>query len=89
MCEREREGRGGCKIPGSHIWHQSAWSIKTEVIPVVTAALKNVASALESYLDKLPGNHRLTPLLKAAVLGSAHILRTNLDLPRPTFTNNR
>ena len=48
---------------------------------IVIGALGNITSELEGYLNKLPGNHRLAPLLKAALLGSAHILRKILDLP--------
>jgi len=57
------------------------WHVKTEVIPVVIGAMGAHTKRLEGYLEKIPGTHRKPELVKAALLGSAHILRRILDLP--------
>lgn len=56
------------------------WNGRTIVIPLVTGALGNIRSELAGYLNKLPGNYRPAPLLKAAFLDSAHSLHKILDL---------
>ena len=61
---------------------QRLWNLrKVEVVPVVIGALGATTSSLENYLARVPGEHRVPPLLKAALLGSAYILRRSLDLP--------
>lgn len=57
------------------------WNVKAEVVPIVIGALGAYSPKLEEYLAKIPGNHRKPQLVKAALLGSAHILRRILDLP--------
>ena len=60
---------------------QRMWDVKAKVVPVVVGALGAVTNNLESYLGQIPGNHEVRPLIKTALLGSAHILRRVLDLP--------
>jgi alkylhydroperoxidase/carboxymuconolactone decarboxylase family protein YurZ len=57
------------------------WKAKIEVVPVVIGALGAYSPKLENYLEAIPGEHSIPRLLKAALLGSAHILRRVLDLP--------
>ena len=57
------------------------WNVKTNVVPVVIGALGAHTGRLNEYLDQIPGKHNLPQLVKAALLGSAHILRRTLDLP--------
>ena len=60
---------------------QRMWDVKAKVVPVVIGALGAVTNNLEAYLEQIPGDHRVRPLIKTALLGSAHILRRVLDLP--------
>ena len=56
--------------------------MQAEVIPIVIGAMGAHTTGLEGYLSKLAGEHRKSELVKAALLGSAHILRRVLeDLP--------
>ncbi len=57
------------------------WNTSATVIPIVIGALGAHTAKLQSYLDKIPGDHHLPELVKAALLGSAYILRRTLDLP--------
>lgn len=60
---------------------QRLWNVRTRVIPVVIGAMGAHTDKLSGYLDTIPGTHRKAELIKAALLGSAHILRRILDLP--------
>ena len=60
---------------------QKLWNVKATVVPVVIGALGSHTPELESYLEKLPGNQNKASLIRAALLGSAHILRRTLNLP--------
>ena len=55
---------------------QKMWHVKAKVVPVVIGALE----LHQQRLRNIPGNHDARPLLKVALLGSAHILRRVLDL---------
>jgi len=55
----------------------STSQVRNPIIPIVIGTL---ASNLHSNLQQLPGKHTIQPLLKAALLGSAHILCKDLDL---------
>ena len=57
------------------------WNAKAAVVPVVVGALGAYTPRLKNYLEAIPGEHNIPQLLKAALLGSAHILRRVLDLP--------
>ena len=57
------------------------WNCQAEVVPVVVGALGSTTPKLKRYLSSIPGEHRIPQLTKAALLGSAHILRRILDLP--------
>lgn len=57
------------------------WNVRAQVIPIVVGALGAHSTRLREYLDLIPGDHRKPELVKAAILGSAHILRWTLDLP--------
>ena len=57
------------------------WNVRVEVVPVVIGALGAHTPKFVKYLDRIPGHHHVPELLKAALLGSAHILRFVLDLP--------
>lgn len=60
---------------------QRMWNVKAQVVPVVIGALGATSPEIEKHLKNIPGKHDVRPLLKAALLGSAHILRRILDLP--------
>ena len=60
---------------------QRLWNVKAQVVPVVIGALGSTTSDLPKHLEKIPGRHRPAALVKAALLGSSHILRKTLDLP--------
>ena len=57
------------------------WNVKTQVIPIVIGAMGSHSNRLQDYLSKTPGTHRKVELVKAALIGSAHILRRVLSLP--------
>ena len=57
------------------------WNCQAEIVPVVVGALGSTTPKLKKYLSSIPGDHRTPQLIKAALLGSAHILRRTLDLP--------
>ena len=60
---------------------QRMWNIKARVVPVVVGVLGATSPGIEKHLDNIPGKQDVRPLLKSALLGSAHILRKVLDLP--------
>ena len=60
---------------------QRMWNVKARVVPVVVGALGATSPGIEKHLDNIPGKQDVRPLLKSALLGSAHILRKVLDLP--------
>ena len=58
------------------------WNLKSiNVIPIVIGCLESFSSNLLKYLKELPGKHPIAPLVKTAILGSAHLLRRVLGLP--------
>ena len=60
---------------------QKLWNVKATVVPVVIGALGSHSPHLSQYLEKIPGCHDIAKLVRAALLGSAHILRKTLNLP--------
>ena len=60
---------------------QKLWKIKAKVVPVVIGGLGATSKEIGKHLANIPGKHSVAPLLKAALLGSTHILRRVLDLP--------
>ncbi|KAJ8040969.1 hypothetical protein HOLleu_15434 [Holothuria leucospilota] len=60
---------------------QRMWDVKAKVVPVVVGALGATTQNLDKHLEEIPGIHKAPDLLKAALLGTAHILRRFLDLP--------
>jgi len=58
------------------------WNLKSiKVIPIVIGCLGPFSPNLLKYLKGLPGKHPIVPLVKAAILGTAHLLRRVLGLP--------
>jgi len=56
---------------------QQIWKLQTiKFVPIVIGVTGSFAKNLQNYLDELPGIHKLGSLLKAAILGSAHLLRS-------------
>jgi hypothetical protein len=45
------------------------WNVKTKVIPVIIGATGTISKAFRKYLSNIPGNHKVTELQKAAILG--------------------
>ena len=60
---------------------QRLWNVKAQVVPVVIGALGSTTPDFPKHLEKIPGKHIPAALVKAALLGSFHILRKVLDLP--------
>jgi hypothetical protein len=57
------------------------WGVKAEVVPVVIGALGAVTKKHEAHVRSIDENIRLKDLQKAALLGTARILREVLQLP--------
>jgi hypothetical protein len=51
------------------------WNVKTKVIPVITGATRTISKSFRKYVSNIPGNQELKKLRKAAISGTAHILR--------------
>ena len=79
ICEKEREKID--KYQDLKLEMMKLWNIKVKVVPVVIGALGAHTGKLSGYLAQIPGQHNIPQLIKAALLGSAHILRRSLDLP--------
>jgi hypothetical protein len=45
------------------------------MIPVITGATETISKSFRKYVRNIPGNHEVKELQKAAILGTAHILR--------------
>jgi hypothetical protein len=54
---------------------QRIWNVKTRVIPVIIRATGTTSKSFRKYVSNIPGNHVFRELQKAAILGTAHILR--------------
>ena len=54
---------------------QGMWNVKTKVIPVIIGATGTVPKSFRKYVSNVPGKHEVKELQKAAILGTAHILR--------------
>jgi len=51
------------------------WNVKTKVIPVILGATGTISRSFRKYVSNIPGKHGVKELQKAAILGTAHILR--------------
>jgi hypothetical protein len=51
------------------------WNVKTKVIPVTIGATGTISKSYRKYPSSMPGEHYVKELQKAAVLGTAHMLR--------------
>jgi len=54
---------------------QPTWNVKARVIAVITGAIGTISKSFRKYVSDIPGNHDVKELQKAAILGTAHILR--------------
>jgi len=54
---------------------QRMWNVKAKVIPVIIVATGNVSESFRPYVRNIVANHAIKELQKAAILGTAHILR--------------
>jgi hypothetical protein len=50
-------------------------NVKATVIPVIIGASGTISKSLRQYLSNIQGKHEIKELQKAAILGTAHILR--------------
>ena len=65
-----------------HLELQKIWNLRCiKFIPIVIGALGSFTPNLLNNLEVLPGAHKIGPLLKAALLGSAYLLRRSLSIP--------
>ena len=56
------------------------WQFKVKVVPVVVGALGTIPKALEKHLKEIGTSVRVKLLQKAALLGTARILRKTLEI---------
>jgi len=54
---------------------QRMWNIKLKVIPVIIGATGTISKSFTKYVSNIPGKHVVKELQKAAIFGTAHILR--------------
>jgi len=54
---------------------QRMWNVKIKVIPVIIGATGTISKSFRKYVSNIPGNHEVKELQKAAILGTAHIIR--------------
>jgi len=54
---------------------QRMWNVKTKVIPVIIGATGTVSKSFRKYVSNIPGKRKVKELKKAAILGTAHVLR--------------
>jgi len=54
---------------------QRMWNVKTKTIPVIMGKTGTISKSFRKYVSNIPGNHVVKELQKAAILGTAHILR--------------
>ena len=54
---------------------QRMWNAKTKVIPVIIGATGTISKTFRKYVSNIPGNLEVKELQKAAILGTAHVLR--------------
>jgi hypothetical protein len=64
---------------------QSTWNVKTKVTPVIIGATATISKSFRKYLISVPGKHDIKELYKAAILGTAHILRKVLSRSTKEF----
>jgi hypothetical protein len=55
------------------------WRLKCKIIPVTNGDTGMVTKGLKKNLEAISGNHLTDSLLKTAVLGTSHIIRTVLQ----------
>jgi hypothetical protein len=55
---------------------QRMWNVKARVIPAVIGATGTISKSFRKYVSNIPGNHDVKELQKTAILGTAHILRS-------------
>ena len=61
---------------------QKIWNLRCiKFIPIVIGALGSFIPNLLKNLEVLPGAQKIGPLLKAALLGSAYLLRRSQSIP--------
>jgi len=51
------------------------WNVKTKVIPVILGATGTISKSFRKYVSNIPGKHEVKELQRAAILGTAHVLR--------------
>jgi hypothetical protein len=51
------------------------WNAKTKVAPVIIGTTGTISKFFRKYLSNITGKHETKELHKAAILGTAHILR--------------
>jgi hypothetical protein len=54
---------------------QRIWDVNAKVIPVITGAAGSFSKSFRQYLSNIPGNHESDELQKAAIFGTALIIR--------------
>jgi len=54
---------------------QRMWNVNTKVIPIIIRVTGTISKSFRKYVSNMPGKHEVKELQKAAILGTAHILR--------------
>jgi hypothetical protein len=71
-CDKERSGEDSKIHLTVKIEHM--WNVKTNVMPVITAAIGKISKYFIKYLTNVSGKH-IKELQETALLGAAHTLR--------------
>jgi hypothetical protein len=52
------------------------WNVKTNVIPVITAANGTISKSFRKYLSNITGKREIKQTQKTAILGTLHVQKT-------------
>jgi hypothetical protein len=51
------------------------WNVKTKVTTLIIGATGTISKSFRKYLSSILGKHEVKEIQKAAMLGTAHVLR--------------
>jgi len=71
----KKEAEKSLKYKDLTIEIQRMWNVKPKVIPVIIGATWSISKSFRKFESNIPGRHEVKELQKAAILGTAHILR--------------
>jgi len=74
-CDKKKEAEKILKYKDFTIEIQRMWNVKTKVIQVIIGATGTISKSFGKYVSNISGKREVKELHKAAILGTAHILR--------------